>query len=97
MPGPAFDTLTAALTGPAAAFREAALDRRRGHRQTAPGTGRRPQITLTAKLLAAILHDRRGLPQRAIVAPYQIRPEDINRHTSNIRRLLHQTGDRRAD
>ena len=73
------------------------MDRRRCHRQIGPGTGRRPRIALTAKLLAAILRDRHGLPQRAIVALYQIRPEDFIRHTGNIRRLLHQTGDRRAD
>src|SRR5882672_5406810 len=44
MPGPALDALTAALTGPAAALREAALDRRRGYRprQIAPGTGPAP-------------------------------------------------------
>ena len=94
MPGPAFDALTAALTGPAAALREAALDRRRGYRprQLPPGTGRRPQITLTSKLLAVILHDRHGLPRNAIAALYQIRPEDLSRHTSGIRRLLRQTG-----
>jgi hypothetical protein len=94
LPGPALDALTAALTGPAAALRQAALDRRRGYRpsQIAPGTGRRPQITLTAKLTAAILHDRHGLPQRAIATLYQTRPEDISRHIGNIRRLLHQTG-----
>jgi hypothetical protein len=94
MPGPALDALTAALTGPAAALREAALDRRRGYRprQIAPGTGRRPQITLTRKLLAVILHDRHGLPREAIAALYHIRPEDLSRHTSGVRRLLHQTG-----
>src|SRR5882724_5743955 len=36
MPGPALDALTAALTGPAAALREAALDRRRRHRPPPP-------------------------------------------------------------
>jgi Rhodopirellula transposase DDE domain len=94
MPGPAFDALAAALTGPAAALREAALDRRRGYRprQTAPGTGRKPRLTLTAKLLAAILHDRHGLPCKPIAALFQARHEDISRHTSAIRRLLRQAG-----
>jgi Rhodopirellula transposase DDE domain len=94
LPGPALDALTAELTGPAAALREAALDRRRGYRprQGAPGTGRRPRLTLAAKLTAAILHDRHGLPQRAIAALFQARPEDISRHISAIRRLLRQTG-----
>jgi len=94
MPGPALDALTAALTGPAAALREAALDRRRGYRprQIAPGTGPRPRHTLAGKLTAAILHDRHGLPQKAIAALFQTTPEVISRHTGDIRRLLHQAG-----
>jgi hypothetical protein len=63
-----------------------------GPRQAAPGTGRRPQLTLTAKLTAAILYHRHGLSQRAIATLYQMRPEDICRHIGGIRRLLHQTG-----
>src|SRR6266481_2193152 len=94
MPGPALDALTAALTGPAAALREAALDRRRGYRprQIAPGTGPRPRHTLAGKLTAAILHDRHGLPQKAIAALFQTTPEVISRHIGDIRRLLHQAG-----
>jgi DDE family transposase len=88
------DALTAALTGPAAQLREAALNRRRGYRprQTAPGTGRKPRLTLTGKLMAAILHDRHGLPHKATAALFQARPEDICRHTGDIRQLLRQTG-----
>src|SRR6266478_4896930 len=84
-----------AITGiPAAALREAALDRRRGYRprQIAPGTGPRPRHTLAGKLTAAILHDRHGLPQKAIAALFQTTPEVISRHTGDIRRLLHQAG-----
>jgi len=94
LPGPALDALTAALTGPAAALHETALDRRRGHRpRHGHGTGGpRPRHTLAGKLLATILHDRHGLPQRAIAALFQTRPEDISRHIGDIRRLLHQTG-----
>jgi hypothetical protein len=93
LPGPAFDALAAALAGPAAALREAALDRRRGHRpRQAHGHGRRPRHTLPGKLMAAILHDRHGLPQKAIAALYQTTPEVISRHTGDIRRLLAQTG-----
>jgi hypothetical protein len=92
--GRGLDALTAALAGPAAALREAALHRRRGYRprQPAPGGGRRPRITLTAKLIAAILHDRHGLPYRAIAALLGIRHEDTCRHTGDIRLLLRQTG-----
>ena len=94
MPRPALDALTAALAGLAAALREAALDRRRGHRprQQPPGTGRRPRLTLTAKLLAVILRDRHGLPQHAIAALLGIRHELTSRYTSDIRRLLRQIG-----
>ncbi len=93
MPGPALDALTATLTGPAAALREAALDRRRGYRPpqiAAPG--RQPRITLAGKLIAAILHDRHGLPYKALGALYQLRHEDLCRHTGDIRQLLRQTG-----
>ena len=93
MTRPALDALTAALAGPAAALREAALDRRRGHRpRQQPPAGRRPRLTLTAKLLAAILHDRHHLPQRAIAALLGVRHELISRYTSDIRRLLRQAG-----
>lgn len=94
MAGPAFDALTAQLAGPAAALREAALHRRRGHRprQHAPGTGRRPRITLAAKLLAVILRDRHGLPCHAVAALLGIRHELTSRYTSDIRRLLRQAG-----
>jgi len=94
MTGPAFDALAASLAGPAAALREAALDRRRGYRprRQAPGTGRRPRITLAAKLLAVILRDRHHLPCRAIAALLGIRHELASRYTASIRRLLHQAG-----
>jgi|HubBroStandDraft_6_1064221.scaffolds.fasta_scaffold202875_1 hypothetical protein len=92
MTGPALDTLTAALAGPAAALRDAQLDRRRGYqpRQQPPGTGRRPRITVAAKLLAVILRDRHGLPCKATAALLGIRHELTSRYTSDIRRLLRQ-------
>jgi hypothetical protein len=93
MPGPALDTLTAALAGPAAQLREAALTRRRGGRpRHGHGRGGHPKLTLAAKLTAAILHDRHSLPQKAIATLFQIRPEHVSRHIGDIRRLLHQTG-----
>jgi Rhodopirellula transposase DDE domain len=94
MTGPALDALTAALAGPAAALREAALHRRRGHRprQQPPGTGRRPRITLTGKLLAVILRDRHGLPCRTVAVLLGIRHELTSRYTSDVRRLLRQIG-----
>jgi transposase len=93
LPARALDALTAALTGPAGQLREAALNRRRGYRpRQLPGAGRRPRITLTHKLTAAILHDRHGLTHKAIAALYQVRHEDICRHVGDIRLLLRQTG-----
>ena len=94
MPGPALDALTAALTAPAAALRQARLDRRRGDRpgRLAPGTGRHPALTLTSKILAVILHDRHHLPQTAIAALCQIQASTLSRNLSEIRRLLTQTG-----
>jgi hypothetical protein len=92
MPGPALDALAAALAGPAAALREAALDRRRGHRPRQLPGGRTPRITLTAKLLAAILHDRHGLPHKATAALLGVRHELICRYAGDIRTLLRQAG-----
>jgi Rhodopirellula transposase DDE domain len=92
MPGPALDALAAALAGPAAALREAALDRRRGHRPRQLPGGRAPRITLTAKLLAVILHDRHGLPRKATAALPGVRHELICRYAGDIRTLLRQAG-----
>jgi hypothetical protein len=93
LPARHLDALTAALAGPAAQLREAALNRRRGDRpRHLPGNRRRSRITLTRKLIAAILHDRHGLPYRAIAALYQARHENICRHVGDIRLLLRQTG-----
>jgi hypothetical protein len=93
LPGPAFDALTAALAGPAAALREAARDRRRGYRpRRGHGAGGRPRHTLPAQLAAAILHHRHGLPQNQIAILYQTSPAAISRHISGIRRLLAQAG-----
>ena len=94
MPGPAFDALTAALAEPAAQLREARLNRRRGDRprQHAPGTGPRPALTLTAKILAVILHDRHHLPQPAIAGLYHTRADTLSKHITAIRRLIPATG-----
>jgi hypothetical protein len=74
--------------------REASLDARRGHRprRTAPGTGRRPVLTLADRLLATILHYRLALPQVAIAALFSVRPETINKRIRDTRQLLDQAG-----
>ncbi|HEV3295824.1 MAG TPA: ISAzo13 family transposase [Streptosporangiaceae bacterium] len=73
--------------------READLDTRRGHRPrlAAPGTGRRPVLTFADRFLATILHQRLALPQVAIAALFNVRPETINRRIRDIRKLLEQT------
>jgi hypothetical protein len=70
------------------------LDKRRGHRPrlTAPGTGRRPVLTLADRLLAAVLHHRLALPQVAIAALFRVRPETVNKRIRDIRQLLDQAG-----
>jgi len=91
--GPALDALTAALHAPATRLTQARRDRRRGYRpRQQPPAGPRPALTLTDQILAVILHDRHHLPQHAIAALYQIRPETLSRNISGIRRLLPQTG-----
>jgi hypothetical protein len=74
--------------------REVSLHRRRGDRprHTAPGTGRRPLLTLADRLIAATLHYRHGLPQVTIAALFTVRPETINKQLRRIRELLQQAG-----
>jgi len=74
--------------------RETNLDKRRGHRPrlTAPGTGRRPVLTLADRLLATVLHQRLALPQVAIATLFGVRPETINKRIRDIRQLLDQAG-----
>jgi hypothetical protein len=92
MPGPAFDALTAALTGPAAQHHQAWLNRRRGDRpRQRAGNGRR-SLTLTTKILAVILRDRHHLPQAAIAALCQIHPDTLSMNIAPIRRLIPETG-----
>src|SRR5690242_12266574 len=73
--------------------RETSLDKRRGHRPrlTAPGTGRRPLLTLADRLLA-VLHQRLALPQVAVATLFSVRPETINKRIRDIRQLLEQAG-----
>jgi hypothetical protein len=74
--------------------RETSLDRRRGHRPrlTAPGTGRRPVLTLADRLLATVLYQRLALPQVAIATLFGVRPETINKRIRDIRQLIDQAG-----
>ena len=92
LPAQDWDTLIAGLMSLHHQQRETNLDTRRGHRprQAAPGTGRRPVLTLADRLLATTLHQRLALPQVAIAALFSVRPETINRRIREIRQLLKQ-------
>jgi hypothetical protein len=94
LPAHEWDALIAALMMLHDQQRETSLDKRRGHRPrlTAPGTGRRPVLTLADRLLATILHQRLALPQVAIAALFSVRPETINKRIRDIRQLLEQAG-----
>jgi transposase len=94
LPTPQWDALITTLLTLHDQHREASLDKRRGHRPrlTAPGTGRRPILTLADRLLATLLHQRLALPQTAVAALFGVRPETINRHIREMRQLLPTTG-----
>ncbi|MDP9850474.1 ISAzo13 family transposase [Streptosporangium lutulentum] len=74
--------------------REAHLDKRRGHRprMAAPGTGRRPILTLADRLLSTFVHYRFGLSQVAIAELFTVRPETLNRRIRETRQLLQEAG-----
>jgi Rhodopirellula transposase DDE domain len=93
-PAQEWDALIAALMSLHDQQRETNLDKRRGHRPrlAAPGTGRRPVLTLADRLLASTLHQRLALPQVAIAALFSVRPETINKRIRDIRQLLDQAG-----
>jgi hypothetical protein len=94
LPARDWDALIATLLTLHDQQREANLDTRRGHRPrlTAPGTGRRPVLTLADRLLATLLHQRLALPQVAIATLFSVRPETINKRIRDIRQLLDQAG-----
>src|SRR6266487_2022137 len=94
LPAQEWDALIAALLSLHDQQRETSLDKRRGHRPrlAAPGTGRRPVLTLADRLLATTLHQRLALPQVAIAVLFSVRPETINKRIRDIRQLLDQAG-----
>ena len=94
LPAQDWDALIATLMTLHDQQRETSLDNRRGHRPrlTAPGTGRRPLLTLADRLLATVLHHHLALPQVAIAALFGVRPETINKRIRDIRQLLDQAG-----
>jgi hypothetical protein len=94
LPTPAWDALITTITTLHQDQREAELDKRRGHRprQTRPGAGRRPTLTLADRLLATVLHHRLALPPLAVAALFGVRAETIKRRIRDTRQLLEQAG-----
>jgi transposase len=94
LPEPEWKALIATLLTLHDQQREASLHKRRGHRprMAAPGTGRRPILTLADRLLATTLHHRLALPQTLIATLFGVTPETINRRIRDIRQLLDQAG-----
>jgi len=94
LPAQEWDALIAALMSLHDQQRETSLDKRRGHRPrlAAPGTDRRPVLTLADRLLATILHQRLARPQVAIATLFSVRPETINKRIRDIRQLLDRAG-----
>ena len=94
LPPQQWDTLITTLMTLHDQQRETSLDKRRGHRPrlAAPGTGRRPVLTLADRLLATLLHRHLAVPQVAVAALFSVRPETINRRIREIRQLLDQAG-----
>jgi transposase len=94
LPAQEWDALITRLMALHDQQREASLDKRRGHRPrlAAPGTGRRPVLTLADRLLATLLCQRLALPQVAIAVLFSVRPETISKRIRDIRQLLSQAG-----
>ncbi|MFD7454207.1 hypothetical protein [Kitasatospora sp. NPDC059827] len=72
---------------------EAALElRRRGPRQKTPAAGRytggRPKVTTVDQLLAAVIHERLGVPQANLAAVFGITTNRLTVSISRTRRLL---------
>jgi len=94
LPAQEWDALIIRLMALHGQQREASLDKRRGHRPrlAAPGTGRRPVLTLADRLLATILGQRLHLPHTDIAALFSVHPQTISRRIRDIHQLLDQAG-----
>jgi Rhodopirellula transposase DDE domain len=94
LPAQEWDALITTLMALHDQQRETSLDKRRGHRPrlAAPGTGRRPVLTLADRLLATILGQRLHLPQADIAALLRVHPKTISRRIRDIHQLLDQAG-----
>jgi hypothetical protein len=86
-------TLAAALAAPQQAAREKASHERLGaHRQRAPGAGRRPKLTLTDQITAALLHQRLALPPALLARLLAVSTDTARNAIRDAQRLLNDHG-----
>jgi hypothetical protein len=85
--------LATALATPQQAAREKASHERLGtHRQRAPGAGRRPTLSLTDQITAALLHRRLALPPALLARLLTISTDTARRAIRDTQRLLDDHG-----
>jgi len=88
-----WDKLTAQLAIARHLQREAMLHQQRGGtRQIAPGTGRKPAITLTDRIMITLLEQRFCLPRPVLARLYHVTPRTIAGAIPQTRALLNLTG-----
>jgi len=85
--------LTAALAAPQQAAREKASHERLGtHRRRAPGAGRRPKLTLTDQITAALLHQRLALPAALLARLLGVSTDTARHAIREAQQLLDEHG-----
>lgn len=85
--------LATALTAPQQAAREKASHERLGtHRRRAPGAGRRPTLTLTHQITAALLHRRLALPPALLARLFTVSTDTARRAVRDTQQLLDDHG-----
>jgi hypothetical protein len=85
--------LAAALAAPQQAGREKASHERLGaHRRRAPGAGRRPKLTLTDQITAALLHQRLALPTAVLARLLGVSTDTARHGIREAQQLLDEHG-----
>ena len=85
------DALAAVLAAPQQARRDEASHQRLGaNRRRAPGAGRRPKLTLTDQITAALLHRRLTLPITVLARLFAVSTETARDGISQAQQLLNQ-------
>jgi hypothetical protein len=86
-------TLAEALAAPQQTQRAKASHERLGtHRQRAPGAGRRPKLTLTDQITAALLHQRLALPTALLARLLGVSTDTVRHGIREAQQLLDQHG-----